>query len=220
MSSSPVSPIATEARAILKSMRHKLYSFISLIVLYLAIPRNMVYCIIVGLRPDLSWRFSGLPWVRIGGRGSVIKIGHRFCAVSKIANNSFGIIQRVMIRTVGHGAEIVIGDNVGVSGCSISAAQSIHIGNNVLIGSGAIISDNDAHPIDPEERLRGSGGLCRPVRICDNVFIGARAIILKGVTVGEGSVVGAGAVVAKDVPPFSIVVGNPARVIGDSRKVV
>lgn len=64
----------------------------------------------------------------------------------------------------------------------------------------------------------GGGGKSCPICIGDNVFIGARAIILKGVTIGEGSVIGAGAVVAKDIPPFSIAVGNPVRVIGDSRK--
>ena len=149
---------------------------------------------------------------------SVIRIGRNFRAVSVMSRNSFGIIQRVYIRTVGHGAKIEIGDNVGVSGCSISAAKSIKIGSNVLIGSGAIIADCDAHPIDPVERRKGGGGESAPIEIGDDVFIGARAIILKGVKIGEGSVVGAGAVVAKDIPPFSIAVGNPARIIGSSLK--
>ena len=182
------------------------------------IPRNVVFCALHGMVPDVSWRFYGLPWIRIGGRNSKIRIGARFSAVSTIGRNSFGIIQPVVIRTVGHGAEIVIGDDVGVSGCTISAGKSIVIGNRVLVGSGAVITDGDAHPIDPEERR--SGVLCerRPVVIEDDVFIGARAIILKGVRIGRGAVVGAAAVVAKDVPPYSVVVGNPARIVGDSRK--
>ena len=122
------------------------------------------------------------------------------------------------MATVGHGARVEIGDNVGISGCTISAGKSIIIGNNVLIGSGAVITDGDAHPIDPIERRNGGRGERKPVVIGDDVFIGARAIILKGVTVGVGSVIGAGAVVAKDVPPYSVAVGNPARVVGDSRR--
>lgn len=182
------------------------------------VPRNIVFCILHGLRPDVTWRFYGLPYIRRGGRGSSLSIGRYFAAVSSISHNSFGIIQRVVIRTVRHGARIKIGDHVGISGCTISAGSSITIGNWVLIGSGAVISDGDAHPIDPEERRAGLGGATKPIVIGDDVFIGARAIILKGVTIGEGAVIGAGAVVTKDIPPYSIAVGNPAKIVGDSRK--
>lgn len=182
------------------------------------VPRNLLYCLCHRLRCDPSWRFYGLPWVRVGGRGSAIRIGRRFVAVSKMSRNSFGIFQRVCIRTVSHGATIAIGDDVGVSGCTISAGKSIVIGDHVLIGSGALITDGDAHPIDPDERRCGGGGLTAPVVIEDDVFIGARVIILKGVTIGRGSVVGAGAVVAKSIPPYSVAVGNPVRIVGDSRR--
>lgn len=181
------------------------------------VPRNALFCILHGLRPDLTWRFYGLPWVRVGGRGSSIRIGRRFHAVSKISHNSFGIIQRVVIRTVGHGARIVIGDDVGVSGCTISAKASIRIGDRVLIGSGVVVTDQDAHPVDPVARRAGAVCKAAPVVVEDDVFIGARAIILKGVTIGRGSTIGAGAVVAKSLPPYSVAVGNPARIIGDSR---
>ena len=185
----------------------------------LQVPRNVLFCILHGLRPDVTWRFHGTPYVRRGGRGSLISIGRHFTAVSSISHNSFGIIQRVVIRTVRHGAKIVIGDHVGISGCTISAGASITIGNWVLIGSGVVISDGDAHPIDPEARRAGLGGGVKPIVIGDDVFIGARAIILKGVTIGKGSVIGAGAVVAKDIPSYSIAVGNPAKVIGDCRRI-
>lgn len=194
-------------------MRHSVQCLCGLICRYVAVPRNIIFSFLVGLRPDWTWNFSGLPWIRIGGRGSIIEIGKRFSAISKIPNNSFGIIQRVMIRTVGHGASIRIGDDVGVSGCTISAAQSITIGNRVLVGSGAIICDTDAHPVSPEERRKGGKGACAPIVVEDDVFIGARAIVLKGVTIGKGSVIGAGAVVTKSIPPRSIAVGNPAKVI-------
>jgi len=182
------------------------------------IPRNLLFCWSHGLRGDMTWRFYGLPCVRRGGRGSVIQIGRNFVANSSWRHNSFGIIQPVMIRTVGHGAKIEIGDDVGVSGCTISAKTLIRIGNRVLIGSGAVISDCDAHPVDPEERRQGLGGTSKPVVIEDDVFVGARALILKGVTIGRGSVIGAGTIVTHDIPLYSVAVGNPARVIGDSRR--
>lgn len=188
--------------------------FIRNILDVLQVPRNLLWCFIHHLRLDASWRFYGLPWVRIGGHGSSIQIGRRFRAVSKIDRNSFGIIQRVVIRTVGHEARIVLGDDVGVSGCTISAVQSITIGDRTLVGSGAVIVDNDAHPIDPEARKRPGGGASAPVEIGKDVFIGARAIILKGVHIGDGAVVGAGAVVTKDVPVRTIVAGNPAKIVG------
>lgn len=186
----------------------------------LAVPRDAVYCALVNVKWHPSWKFYGLPFIRVAGQGSSIQIGKDFIANSKLSRNSFGIIQRVMIRTVRKGAKIVIGENVGVSGCSITAATSITIGNNVLIGTGVIIADTDAHPIDPAARLRGEVAKSEAITIGDNVFIGARAIILKGVCIGEGSVVGAGAVVAKDIPPYMVAVGNPARVIAKLRSVL
>ncbi len=74
--------------------------------------------------------------------------------------------------------------------------------------------DNDAHSLDPVKRGAGKGGRSKPVFIGDDAFIGARSIILKGVSIGNAAVVGAGSVVTKSVAPRSIVAGNPARVVG------
>jgi acetyltransferase-like isoleucine patch superfamily enzyme len=180
--------------------------------------RDILFCWWKRVPWHSDWNFYGLPFIRIGGRGSSISIGKNFIACSDVRRNSLGVFQRVIIKTVGHGAKIVIGDDVGISGCTISAATSITIGNHVLLGSGCLVTDSDAHPIDPEERRQGGGGVSKPIVIEDDVFVGARAMILKGVTIGKGSVVGAGAVVAKSVPPYSIVVGNPAKIVGDSRR--
>jgi len=180
--------------------------------------RDLFFCWIRGVKWFPDWRLRGLPLIQKKGRGSVIQIGRAFTACSDPRWNSLGVFQRVTLKTVGHGAKLIIGDHVGISGCTISAATSITIGNHVLVGSGCLITDSDAHPVNPDERRSGGGGKSKPVIIEDDVFIGARAIVLKGVTIGRGSVIGAGSVVAKSIPPYSIAVGNPAKVIGDSRK--
>ena len=182
------------------------------------IPRDILFCWWKGLRWSADWRLYGLPLISVRGMGSSIVIGRQWVACSDPKHNSLGVFQHVILKTVGHGAKIVIGDDVGMSGCTITAATSVTIGNHVLLGSGCLITDSDAHPVNPEERRAGYGGASRPIVIEDDVFIGARAIILKGVTIGKGCVVGAGAVVAKSVPPYSVVVGNPAKVVGDSRR--
>jgi acetyltransferase-like isoleucine patch superfamily enzyme len=99
---------------------------------------------------------------------------------------------------------------------TFSVAKSIEVGEDVLIASGCWISDYSPHPVDPAKRAAGlqvSPEEVRPVRIGNRVWLGSRAIILPGVTVGDDAVVGAGAVVTKDVPPGSICVGNPGRIL-------
>ena len=96
--------------------------------------------------------------------------------------------------------------------------QRVAIGNRVLIGAGAFIIDSDAHPLHPEGRLRGASRTNSPVEIANDVFIGARAIILKDGRIGQGAVIGAGAVVTCDVPAFMIGAGNPARVVAEVKE--
>jgi acetyltransferase-like isoleucine patch superfamily enzyme len=163
--------------------------------------------------------FRGCPVIRTGGKKSTIEIGHHFTAISRVRDNPIGVMQPVIVRTVADGAMIRIGDNVGMSGCTISAAKSITIGNHVLIGSGALIMDTDFHclPLGGDSQTENtSKGVCAPVNIGNHVFIGARAIVLKGVKIGDGAVVGAGAVVVDDVPAGAWVAGNPAKIIRQS----
>jgi acetyltransferase-like isoleucine patch superfamily enzyme len=86
------------------------------------------------------------------------------------------------------GAKIIIGNDVGISGSSISADTTVTIGNRVLIGTGCIISDSDAHPIKVEDRMYPTKTVSKPIVIDDDVFIGDRSIILKGVTIGKKAV--------------------------------
>ena len=127
--------------------------------------------------------------------------------------NSLGVFQPVILKVVRPTARLDFGDDVGISGASISASESITIGHRVLIGSGALITDSDAHPLNPSEREDHSNTAVAPVVIEDDVFIGARSIILKGVTIGRGSVIGAGSVVSKDIPANVVAAGNPCRVL-------
>ena len=113
--------------------------------------------------------------------------------------------------------ELCIGDGTFIGhGCHFGIAESIQIGRNCLIAGGASVRDLDGHPTDPAQRRAGEPTPREGVRavvIEDDVWIGATAIILKGVTIGARSIVGAGAVVSRDVPPDCVVAGNPARVV-------
>lgn len=123
------------------------------------------------------------------------------------------------------GACVRIGSRTHVGGGSLlDAACEIAIGDDVLVAFDVLVMDHDSHSLRFSERkndvtdwIQGrkdwSRVVQRPVRIGDKAWIGARSIILKGVTVGEGAVVAAGSVVTRDVPAWTIVGGNPARVI-------
>src|SRR5207249_8395220 len=93
---------------------------------------------------------------------------------------------------------------------------SIEIGEGTIFGSGAMVIDNDFHVAAGEWEWTDDPAFCgstaRPVKIGRGVFIGARAIVLKGVAIGDRAIVGAGAVVTQDVPACQVAVGNPARV--------
>ncbi|MBM6686770.1 acyltransferase [Faecalicatena contorta] len=143
-----------------------------------------------------------------------IKIGNHGCL--------FGLIQALC------GGKIEIGDNFYIgSGTVLQSKEQIAIGNNVIISNNVLIVDNNNHPTGPEKRMLMSladdymssnlwtweHAQSNPVIIEDNVWIGRDAVIMKGVTVGQGSIVALRAVVVDDVPPYSIVAGNPAKVV-------
>lgn len=114
--------------------------------------------------------------------------------------------------------EIIIGDGCAFGSANhITAINRIEIGKNVLTGKNVLITDNSHGTTDrgqldlpPRKRHLFSKG---PVIIEDNVWIGDKASILPGVRIGRGSIIGTGAVVTKDVPAHSLVVGNPARIL-------
>lgn len=163
------------------------------------------------------------PGLRVGSSpvirrhaSAVIRIGRNALILNELAENPAGISHRTALCACLPGAELVIGDDVGISGAIIYAWKKISIGDRVFIGADAAIYDSDFHPLDPVKRSQfdvESIGMA-PVVIESDVWIGARAMVLKGVTVGRGAVIGAGAIVTANVPPGAIVGGIPAKVIG------
>jgi acetyltransferase-like isoleucine patch superfamily enzyme len=120
-----------------------------------------------------------------------------------------------MLTTLSSGARIQIGQKVGLSGVSLCALQEIYVGDGVVIGADTLITDTDHHPIGGVRvRHQTLGFKATPIWIGSGAFIGARAIILKGARIGSNAVVGAGAVLSGEVPPYAIAAGNPARIVG------
>lgn len=132
--------------------------------------------------------------VRLSGKPSIL-FGNRFC----------------------DRPELIIGDHTFIGHeCTFRIAESVRIGRHCLLAGGVIIGDCDGHPLDAARRRVGEPtpfDQIRKVTIEDDVWIGGRATILKGVTIGSRSIVAAGAIVTKSVPPDSIVAGNPARIV-------
>jgi maltose O-acetyltransferase len=111
-----------------------------------------------------------------------------------------------------YGENIYIGNHVFFNlNCMIIDNNKVEIGDHVMIGPGIQIY-TAAHPLDAESRNKG-WEVTKPVTIKESVWIGGSAILLPGVSIGERSVIGAGAVVTRDVPPNVVVAGNPARII-------
>jgi len=152
---------------------------------------------VANFAPDVSGRFRF-------GKGVVINSSFESNPVAG---------ERTVLLFKGPNALIEIGDRTGISNAMIAAYERVTIGADVNLGAGCMIMDTDFHPLDLQERMANINIPHRPVTIEDGVFIGTRAIIMKGVTIGRESVIAAGAVVVKSVPPGEIWGGNPAKFI-------
>lgn len=196
-----------------------MYVFKILRRLYLIIKDflDLLSCHIVLLGNGVKYKglsCSGVPEV-IVAKGGRVSIEDGFRMNNKTSGNPLGGNNKCIFFVDKH-AELVIGNNVGISQTTIIVHSNIVIGDEVKIGACSKIIDSDFHSIDPEIRSSEQDTkqkLNSPVVIEKNVFIGAFSIILKGVTIGENSVVGAGSVVTKSIPANQIWAGNPARFI-------
>lgn len=141
----------------------------------------------------------GKPRIDCFGR---IKLGNRVKIWSHIHKTQL---------SAGGKATLEVGDNTFINcGTTISARNKIVIGKNCQIATGVVMMDDDFHGTSDD---RDSYEAPTPIIIEDNVWLATRVIVLKGVTIGEGSTVASGAVVTKDIPPFCIAAGVPAKVI-------
>lgn len=164
---------------------------------------------------------KGVP-VIFNKKGAKISIGDNVTVKSSFLSNLVGLYSRTIIVTRTDHAEIVIGNNVGISGATIYARKGIFIGDNTCIGGNCKILDNDFHPIEAETRNKlladSNGGdsdlvLAKEIHIGKDCFIGCNTIILKGSNIGDGCVVGAGAVVSGEFEAGCVIAGNPAKVL-------
>jgi acetyltransferase-like isoleucine patch superfamily enzyme len=150
-------------------------------------------------------------WRIQGGKKCILKVG---------ANSTV----RAFLAFEKPHSEIIIGKQTYIGKSHLGVSTRIFVGDNVLISWGVTIVDHNSHSISYSQRAQDlrewengskdwSNVVCQPVHISDKVWIGFNAIILKGVTIAEGAIVGAGSVVTKDVPAWTIVAGNPAKAI-------
>lgn len=163
----------------------------------------------------VNFRTGGIPYVMVARGAKGMTIGRNFAMNNGISHNSIGMPQPCTFF-VNRGCAITIGDNVGVSQTALIAHADITIGKNVKIGGGTCVYTSDFHSLDADVRRTADDQKHRkaaPVVIEDDVFIGARCIILKGVTIGKRSIVGAGSVVTKSIPAGEIWAGNPTKFI-------
>jgi acetyltransferase-like isoleucine patch superfamily enzyme len=166
--------------------------------------------------------------LKILGKMPIIKIpqeGSLFFGDNNILNSDFissntSLTTRVKFVT-GYNGKIVIGNNCDFNGTCIVSYQEIEIGDFCQFASSTLISDTDFHPIEPDLRLAQMKGIGfshekvgkKKIKIGCNVWVGWGVIILKGVTIGDNSIIAAGSVVVRDIPPNVIVAGNPAKVV-------
>jgi acetyltransferase-like isoleucine patch superfamily enzyme len=155
---------------------------------------------------------NGRPLIRCA-RGAQLVLHSGVQINTSIASNPVIGRCRSSLSAVAAGARLIVEEDVGASGVCITAAKEVVIGSKTFLGADCLITDTDFHLPDGKGGWRNdAASSARPVHIGKGCFLGARCIILKGVTIGDGAVIGAGAVVTRDVPAEHLAIGNPATV--------
>jgi acetyltransferase-like isoleucine patch superfamily enzyme len=145
-------------------------------------------------------------WVQVSGRVRILNQG-RIIIGDRVKLHAHHLPS---IFTVFRGAMLEIGERTVINyGADICASGLVSIGSDCLIGTNCIVLDSNFHELENRDLVPAP----KPVIIEGNVWIGNRAMVLPGVTIGEGAVVGAGSVVMTDIPARTLAIGNPARVV-------
>ena len=188
----------------------KIMKLLSIILCYQYNIKLLMYKL---LYSHVDWgcniKFYGYPIFILKGQSI---LGKNLVFTSRLKSNLVGLSKCCSIY-VNPNAKLIIGDNCGFSGTSIFCSKLIIIGDNCMFGGNTSIWDTDFHSIDYKDRRDDINAMSKPIKIGDDVFIGAHSIILKGVNIGSKSVIGAGSVVTKDIPANQIWAGNPAKYI-------
>lgn len=172
---------------------------------------------------DLPYRLGQRSALQVG-RDSIVR--HRLIRLRNgcVVGVGTGSILQAKVFFDRTDAALTVGNRTFVGNSTIVVANRVEIGDDVLVAWGCTIVDHDSHAMRFSDRrndvtawLHGKKDWDRveiePVKIGDKAWIGLEAIILKGVTIGEGAIVAAGSVVTHEVPPYVVVAGNPARVV-------
>jgi acetyltransferase-like isoleucine patch superfamily enzyme len=168
--------------------------------LYLSFELYELTQFIVSILPGRTGRIIRRIYYKLllGSSGKKLNVG-QFCKIQSPQN-------------------IFIGNNSGLNDRTIIAANShlegsIHIGENVLIGFNCLLHSGNHNYSSKKETILSQGHTFRKIIIGDDVWIASNCMITSGVTIGKGSIVGANTVVTKDIPPYSVIAGNPAKII-------
>jgi len=198
-----------EELALIDTLRKFLYKLKSMLILRYIKLINPGEIII-----DKNAKINNMPIIR-AARHTSININSNVLLNSKNKSYHLNMHSPVKIIVDRKGGYIEIGENTRIHGSCIHAYSNIYIGKNCLIAANCQIFDGNGHDLsfnDVSNRIN-SKGTAKPIFIEDNVWIGANSIILPGVRIGQGSVIGAGSVVTKDIPSMTLAAGNPAKVI-------
>lgn len=167
-----------------------------------------------GMHFDGRAIIKGWPLIDID-QGATVRIGQNVTLNSLNTGYHINMHSPVKLYAEGQGTEIIIGADTRIHGTCLHACKRIEIGKKCLIAANSQIFDSNGHDLSFKnvENRPNTKGRPKPVVIEDFVWIGANCLILPGVRIGRGSVIAAGSVVTKDVPPMSLAGGNPANVI-------
>ena len=206
----------------IKMMYVKALRFCSKICSSLYIGWNKIYFFLNNIKYGKNFRVFNHLYFKIHV-GALVQIGNNCTIMSGAGLNPLSRNIKTCIY-VGKKATLKLGNDVGISSSTLWVKESVSIGNSVAIGADCIIMDTDAHNLDWKIRCSEETNeygesvdmvtaASAPIVIEDNVLVGARCIILKGVTIGARSIIGSGSIVTKDIPSDCIAAGNPCKVI-------